>query len=550
MRRTMNERTTEETLKDVVKVVFLKYKLFLAGFAIFVVGTMVVSHYLPMKYTSMTRFERRSDSATDTISKNNRNESFEAMKPSLEDELCSEQAVRAVVQKLGLTRDLPRDDKGNLTQDARTREKKLIKKIQKGLRVDWKFRSTALDQIDLYCTYTDQALAAAIPNALVDHYQTTVAEQITRRLAESRDFLKKEVQKAQNQVDRLNTDKVKFESQYGEVLTGSDKGIQDRIGETQADIENLYREKLLAEQKLQQVKALYQASRNLELKNQIKEVKNRIDQCLIINQMTKSHPEVQKLQAQLNQLKSRLNADTPEEDLFTGAGQANLDSNLALQITAAKSDIEQIVTEISRLENRLEGYQAVLVKSVPLREEYLKFTKPLEEQQAQLARWKNLLTEAEMTLTAEESNRRTQFSTVLLAKKTDAPQFPPLWTILGIAMGGGLAFGYALAFIGNSMDHTLRNPQDAIRGFQDFNVPVVGVISEIMTSKEKISRQIRSGVLTLVAVIIALASLGASTYSAVYRLQQGAATQTRENTFPQVVHYNESDLANRPIRIQ
>jgi hypothetical protein len=202
------------------------------------------------------------------------------------------------------------------------------------------------------------------------------------------------------------------------------------------------------------------------------------------------------------------------------------------------------------MENRLEEYQAALIKSVPLREEYLKLTKPLEEQQAQLNRWKTLLNEAAMTLTAEQSKRRTQFSTIELAKKSKVPQFPPLWTILGIAMGGGLAFGYALAFIGSSMDHTLRTPQDAIREFQDLNVPVVGVISEIMTSKERITRKIRSGVLTLVMVIIALASLGVSTYSAVYRLRNSSETHARQNTFPQVVQYNESDLANRPIKIQ
>ena len=98
MKNTMNEKQNEETLKDILKIVSSKYKLFLAGFAIFVVGTMVISHYIPVKYTSVAKFERRSDSAMDAISKNNRNESFEIMKLTLEEELCGEKAVDAIVE--------------------------------------------------------------------------------------------------------------------------------------------------------------------------------------------------------------------------------------------------------------------------------------------------------------------------------------------------------------------------------------------------------------------------------------------------------------------
>jgi glutamate racemase len=121
---------------------------------------------------------------------------------------------------------------------------------------------------------------------------------------------------------------------------------------------------------------------------------------------------------------------------------------------------------------------------------------------------------------------------------------------LGIALGGGLAFGYTLAFIGNSMDHTLRSPEEAVKGFQDLNIPVVGVVSKIMTSAEKLNKNIRTGVLTLLIVLATIVSLGLSTYSAVNRIQQGNNTQVREEVQQRIVHNNESDLTNRPIRIQ
>jgi uncharacterized protein involved in exopolysaccharide biosynthesis len=545
----MKNMQKEETLKDILKVVSFKYKLFLLGFAAFALGTMVVSHYIPLKYTSVARFERRSDSATDNISKNNRNESFETMKLTLEEDLCGNRAVEAVVEKLHLDADLPRDEKNELTVDAQIAKNKIIKNICDGLRVEW-IRSQAVDQISLYCSCVDPDKAAAIANALVEQYQNNVSEQIVTRLRQSRDFLKTQVQQAQKQVVALTQAKTDFESKHSGFISGDNDTLQKNVQEAQADIDNLGRQRILEQQKVSQLKDLFKASKDLELKKQLKTIQDQIDQCMVINQMTESHPEVRKLKIRLNQLRARIRENQENNISDSSLEQSSLESNLALQIVSAQAQVEQVDSEIDRLQKRLDGYQSLLVKSVPLREEYLGYTKPLEEQTSQLGRWKALLTETEMNLTAEDSKRRTQFETIDVAKKGMLPQFPSLWIILGIALGGGLAFGYALAFIGDSMDHTLRSPEEAARKFQDFNVPVVGVVSKIMTSKEKLSKNIRTGVLTLVIVLAAIVSLGISTYSAVNRLQNGNTTQVREKAQQRIVHNNESDLANRPIRIQ
>lgn len=548
MKNKRNENPKEETLKDILKTVSSKYKLFLAGFAIFVVGTMVASHYVPVQYTSVAKFERRSDSTTDAIGKNNRSESFEIMKLTLEDELCGEKAVEEIAEKLQLTRDLPRDQKGNLTPEGLSIKNKLVEKIQNGLKVEWEIRSPIIDQIALYCTYPDQDLAVTIPNALIEQYQNNVTEQILQRLEQSRDFLQTQALLTQKQVDQLTREKIKFESQYNTLLLCSDERLQGRIQEAQADTEDLYRQKLLASQKLDQVKGLLKASKDIELKKQLKELQNQIDLCLVINQMTELHPDVKKLRARVKQVQLRIRENQQEDLPDTTDEIFTLETGLAFQLADAQAQVDLIDAEIKRMENRLEEYQNVLVKSIPLREEYFKLTKPLDDKKKQLNQWKNLLAEAEMTLAAEQSKRRTQLTTIAMAKKSKTPQFPSLLTILGIAIGGGLTFGYVLAFIGNSMDHTIRSPHQAACEFQDFNVPVVGVVREIMTPGQKVVKHLRTTFLTLVIVLVALVSLGASTYSAVARLQNDDYPQTLKNTFRQVVYYNENNLTKWTIR--
>jgi uncharacterized protein involved in exopolysaccharide biosynthesis len=545
----MADRPKEKTIGDILQVVFSHYKLFLAGFAMFIIGTMVVSLHVPVKYTATALFERRSDSATERLN-NNPNESFSAMKLTLEQELCSPEAVEAVIGDLGMLRDLPRDAEGRLTSDGELEKRGLIHDIRSQLLVEWKVQSRAMDQIALQCTYTDSKLAAEIPNRLVTRYLEGVSSQIITRLRESRDFLREQVTQGEARVEVLNQKKIEFESTYNEVLFDNTSGLQDRIQATQSEIENLYRQLLVSKQKVEQYKGLLKTCHDSSLKEELETLRKQIDENLTLRQMTDEHPDVLKLKARIAQLEQQIQSNEIDRSSTGKREMTAYESGLVLELMGAEGQVEALNNESDRLQRRLTEYQTGIAKSVPVREEYLKLTKPITEQQAEVDRWQKLLSEVDMTLTSEEGNRRTQLKTIALAKPPYNPKFPPFWTIVGIALGGGLAFAYGLVFMASTLDHSIRTPEDAAEGFVDFDVPVVGVISEIMMPRERAIREMKRGALTLVLMLVLVCTLCFSTYCVLLRLESPDNYKAWKSAFPVVTAMDGGDTGESIRKIR
>ena len=102
--------------------------------------------------------------------------------------------------------------------------------------------------------------------------------------------------------------------------------------------------------------------------------------------------------------------------------------------------------------------------------------------------WQNRLTGVQMALEAEVAKRRTHLEAVQLAEKQFRPSSPKLLYVLGLALAGGLAFGGAVVFLSNTLDRSISATQDAAK---HFNLPVCGVIDEIVTPGERLWGNVR-----------------------------------------------------------
>lgn len=511
----MTEKTEEKTLKDVLRVIFSHYKLFLVATAAFMIAVLAGSRYVPVKYTAVAMFERRGDSAAEAIG-SNANESFQILRLTLQQELAGAKAVGRVVDELGLLKTPAGRAVEQAESEAFSVRQDLINAILKNLAIDWKVRTDEVDLVAVTFNSSDPKLAEMIPNALVRNYIAYAGESILRRLHDSRAFLKTQVRASSQRLAELNNKKIEFESKYADLLLDGKTNLQDRIQEIYADIETLRRQQSIATQKCSQIKTLIRSVRIKALRDQLALLKNEVDSSLTLAGMTAEHPRVQTLQAKIRQVENRIRDNRDADGLsWDSAGKDGMDTGMALQLATAQSEAQIITDEIERLQKRVVTYKAVMGQAIPLREEYLAITKPLEDQQTSTRRWQQRLTDVEMTISAEEAKRRTQLNTVQTAQKPTQPSFPPFWAIIAVAVGGGLLFGYGCAFIGGSLDHTFHRPQDASKAL---GVPVLGAISEIETVRQRRLRQVRQTVVTLTVALVVLVSLGVSTYGVVVRL--------------------------------
>jgi len=509
----MSEHKEEKTLKDVLGMVFSQFKVFLIASALFMIVVLVASYYIPVRYSGTAVFERRGDSAAESVG-NNPNESFQAMRLTLQQELAGNKAVEKVIDDLGLTRNLPRNAEGALTPKSQELRQGLINNIMADTKIDWRVRSDQVDQIAVIFSCSDPVLAQKIPNLLVKNYTAYVGEKIVERLNASRQFLLKQVKLANARVVDANKKKIEFEAQYGDMLVEG-PNLQDRVQEINADLESLRRQQGITRQKMEQTKALAQNIRLKTLKEQLTQLKNEVDTDLTLNQMTREHPKVQARLARIALIESRIRRAQSSE-ASEESNPESVDNGMALQLATVASELQIVTDEIARLEKRQATYKAAMNQSVPLRDEYARLVKPLEDLQATLRKWQARLSDVEMTLAAEGEQRRTQLKTIQTASKPTRPAFPPAWAIFAIAIGGGLLCGYGSAFMAASVDRSIRRPEEMENLF---GLPVVGVVGVIESKLKTRTRNVRTIIMMAVLVTVVLGSLGVMTASVFRRLE-------------------------------
>jgi len=504
----------------------------LLGSALFMIASLVGAHHVPLKYTGTARFGRRSDVAGEQSTGRNP-ESFETVKLTLEHDLVGRNAVELVVEEVGLTRGLPHDAEGKLVLAGQIAKQQLVRELQKALKMQWEVRSQNVDLVLVSFTDKDPMLAQRIPNTLVRNYINRVSEEIVQRLTASRDFLVKQVNGCETRLSKFNNDRLKFETEHAGVMPDNPGALQERIQQIVADIDTLRLQQNTARQTLARLRGLRQAttspsSRPVEvvkgpnpelqrLREQLRGIKDQLDGALMLSHMTEKHPTVKTLRAKIAQLEQRIK-ETPAEAVLHTVYRTGIRSrnDFAAQSAAAESQYEVATREIERLQKRLDSYQVLMANFAPIRQAYMQIVKKLEKEQAEADNWQRRLTGIQMALAAEAAKRRTHLSAVEVAQKQFQPSSPGLWMVLAFAIFGGLAFGGGLVFLSNVMDRSITTTEDVAR---HFDVPVRGIIGEIVRRRQRITGRIKRWTLGSIVTVVVLTALAASALSIVLWLR-------------------------------
>ncbi|HUT60004.1 MAG TPA: hypothetical protein VNA25_19335 [Phycisphaerae bacterium] len=516
----MPDQDRKATPRDVLRMVFRRRRLFVLGAAVFAIAALIGAQYWPLKYTGMTYFERRTDPASLEAARN-RTESFESIKLTLQHELVGRTAIERAVEELGLTKGVPRGRDGELTLQGKMAKQVLVQRLMANVQIRWDVRSQDVDLVSVSFTHDDPNLAQDMPNTLVRNYITQVSEQIVERLKAGRDFLLKQVNECDGRLDEATKQRIEFEARYGGMLPESPSALLDSQREVASDMDTVRRQHLVATQKLERLKALAEKTPDsaeepvqvirgpnpeLErLKEELRKYQDQLDSAINLRHMTDNHPTVQTLHKKIEELTEQV-VQTPEETVLQKVfGSDATDEGLSMALAGAQSEVEMGSSELERLQGRLTTVQNLVANYAPIREQYLKLLKKVTEVEVEKTNWQGRLTGVDMALSAEVAKRRTHLNAVQLAEKQFRPSSPQLLYVLGLALAGGLAFGGGLVFLGNTLDRSIATTEDAAK---HFDLPVFGVVGEIVTPRERVWRTTRWLVVEPMVALFLLGVIG------------------------------------------
>lgn len=383
--------------------------------------------------------------------------------------------------------------KGNFTEEQLNEKAELLLKM---IEVE---QDGTSDRIKISITGNDATLITKIVNAFSEIYVSQDLEDKYRKVHNILDFLNKELEKAENNLFRLEDELEQYKSKQGVIDLESD--VKNKL-ELSAKYENDFQEtktkKKILETRLQEINYIlkekkidkYIQTQSSQIPNPaITSLKNEISNLEIkkIDLSAKyndEHPYIKRINDQIKELKEKLSDEMKEKYV------------LSEQIKSLNTFYKGLIDERIQLMIEIETIEAKL-NILEIENENLKnFIKEIPEKSMELARLTRMIMMAQNIYTTLK-NKKTDFelqknsiiSSVVIRESAIEPKIAikptPAKTI---TLGGlvGLTIGILMTFVLESISRTLSRVEEleAYTGAQ-----VIGMIPTITPQYEKESQR-------------------------------------------------------------
>ena len=474
----------------------------LGGMAI----SLAVSLTLPRRYILSTIFERRDDVVLAKLISANSPYSFGTLRRSLGINLLGYQALGVAVDELGLTQDLPRDAKGELTPAGRARKQQLITSLSNNLEFNSLEKSDFLDLIEVRYKGDDPELGVKLVSKLSENYMRNTREWLSQVLVRAKEFFVGEADKRRGLAVKKEAELLQMAVAHPGITPSDPDVLNQRLLATNLAIEEATIRRNEAGSKLTSLKEYLEdlnhpgkapvgstgsaASgqpnpRRLRLQQEMDRVKAEIADAKALRQMTDNHPHVMGLREKLEQLRAAY--EQLPETVAAAAGEDMTESGASDAVARERRRVE---AEMKALQASVARFDAELAKhktqQSQLEEEkgmlferrlaYLMRQDELQNLKADLRIWEGHVDTVSRVLAAEEGKRGIGFATVEAARQPRKPVSPTLGGVFLLSAGIGLALGAAAIFLRDIFDRTIRDPAK-VR--QSLGIPVLETIGEI-----------------------------------------------------------------------
>jgi uncharacterized protein involved in exopolysaccharide biosynthesis len=480
--------------------VFLRYrgKFALPAFLVAIV-VLGVSLSLPRRYRAEATFDRRTDLVLTEIMMKGGARTQSNPRAEMVEELTGGQAMDLAIGQV--QRDL---EVRRIVWDAYDRES-VRRDAPRNLTVSYEITSNELDRVNLRFLATDPLIAQLLTNRLVENYIERTRAALDKRLRQSAEFFANEVENGRNKIEQLENQMLTYEIEHGELLPEAPNNVQYILSDVTKQLADARQQSDAATLRLAAIKKQLAETpsttpstvkeRNPELirlDNKHRELKEQLASFLGVYKMTDQHPDLITLREQIaavqNQMAQLDQEVVTQTELTVNPRRAELE----LMAASAQAERDSRVAQVTALEKQVKSLNDEAGKLFPVRAEYRKLSREVDEAQRQLAFWEDNLRRMQMTLSAESGNRGVQLEFLKPCGALRIPVSPNLGQVLMAALGLALAAGSLRVFMAYRADNTFADPEQLA---EYVHLPLFGAVSEIISAGHRRMRRLRTLVL-------------------------------------------------------
>lgn len=472
-----------------------RWRFIIPAFLVFT-AMIVGSLLLPRKYNAEAIFERRTDMVLWEIITRGAPSSFLDPRQSLTEEIVGSPAL----DRMGKTLEARKNEDGSPTFD-RADVARLRDEMEHKVIVKYPVFNKMVDRVRVIFVGTDSELARAGVNTLVSNYIDKQERELKKRLGDSAKFFEAEVASSRRAIEKLEKIKLEFEIENAELLPDNPNNIQTIIGEAEADLAELKQQRDALKM---QVKSLTRSIERtpvrshsivmgpnpdlVQVRSHLKELRGRLVTYVDVNKMTEKHPDLIDLRTQITM--TQQTAATLDEEIITSTEYFDNPKRSELQVlrTKAISDLSAISKNYTAQQEQLVNRRAQAANLFPVRADYSKITRQVNQAQQQLAFWADNLRLLGMSMAAESGNRGIRLDFIKPCPALWRPVSPDLTQVLMGAMLLGLLAGALSVLFAHRTDETFRGSEELIGSF---DLPLLGTVSEIISRQHRRLRRLR-----------------------------------------------------------
>jgi len=467
----------ELTMDDYLAMLRRRMKVILIPALLAPLAGFLVSYFFPAKYMSQSLVLVEGQKVPEGIVKPVVTADLTQRIATLQQQVLSESTLRPMLERAGLARAGPDMDD-----------------VIDNIRLNMSVEAVETDLSQIGTTKPKPGQGSPVPGFYVNYTATNArqAQQICNELTslmleanlKSREeaaqgttnFLSKQVEDTKHSLDDLDSKLAAFKKQYMGQLPGDEDnnlkilmGLNSQLDAntqslSRAQQDKAYTESLLAQQ-IAAWKMLRSASNPQTLQQQLSQLQAQLID--LQARYTADHPDVIKTQADIAQVKKKLDEINDATDNTTGATPDKESASeppeirqLRLQVHQYEDLIAQASRDQKKLQQEISVYQGRVALSPAIEEQYKQLARDYDNTQKV---YEDLLADkskSDMGLKMEQQQEGEQMHLLNPASLPDLPSFPNRLFFAGGGLGAGLALGLGLALWLEVRDKSIRIQAD------------------------------------------------------------------------------------------
>jgi len=330
-----------------------------------------------------------------------------------------------------------------------------------------------------------------------------------RQTKEASVFLEDEMEKVKSDMSEIEGKISKFKEQHTNELPELMQVSMQTLNNVERNIERL-------EEQLRSLKERegYLQTQLVSIPPELNQDRRRLDylEIQLMNlrsQFSEEYPDVIKTVREIAKLEKKV-AEQPE---ITASEALPPDNpafiTLSSQLASTKSDIDSVKQQITDLEQKAGEYRFRIETSPRLEQEYNELLIERSTTNAKLNDLMRKVLEAKVAYGLEEDQKGERFTLIDPARLPEKPFKPNRKAIILIGIVLGIGAGIGMGALREFADNSVRKPENltALTSF-----PVLAVIPEIVTQRDRRIRQIRRMVWVLAILVGIGAGIGGFHY--------------------------------------